>query len=96
MGKDDIDHKGDNKGGQPVDDGKKEAVVVAPTSRVMDTSIGLVNRRNHGITVVLKKDSFVLSPSARTGKDYKQDDIVSVNGLSLQKAVSSGLCALIR
>ena len=95
MGKDDMDNKGDNKGGQPVDN-KKETVEVAPTSRVMDTTIGLVNRRNHSITVVLKKDSFVLSPSARTGKDYKQDDIVSVNGLSLQRAVSSGLCAILR
>lgn len=66
------------------------------TTRTMDTFVGIINRKNYNITIVLKKDSFVLSASAKTGKDYKQSDIVSVNGLSLQKAISSGLCAILR
>lgn len=70
--------------------------VVAQETRTMNTNIGLVNRRNHVITVVLKRDSFVLSPSARTGKDYKQTDIITVNGMTLQGAVSAGLCSIIR
>ena len=76
--------------------GSPSAAVVTPATRTMDTSIGIVNRRNHSITVVLKTDSFVLSPSARTGKDYKQSDIVTVNGMTLQGAVSAGLCSILR
>ena len=80
-----------NQGAKP-----ESTVSAAPATRTMDTNIGLVNRRNHAITVVLKNDSFVLSPSARTGKDYKQSDIVTVNGMTLQGAVSAGWCSIIR
>lgn len=80
------------------DSGNKNTAkaVVAQETRTMNTNIGLVNRRNHAITVVLKRDSFVLSPSARTGKDYTQTDIITVNGMTLQGAVSAGLCSIIR
>ena len=79
------DSSNKNQGAKP-----ESTVSAAPATRTMDTNIGLVNRRNHVITVVLKNDSVVLSPSARTGKDYKQSDIVTVNGMTLQGAVSAG------
>lgn len=66
-------------------------------TRTSGTSlIGLANRRNSSIIVNLKKDSFVLSAGARTGKDYKQSDIVSVNNMTLQQAVMKGICAILR
>lgn len=58
--------------------------------------IGIANRRNSSIIVNLKKDSFVLSAGARTGKDYKQTDIVSINNMTLQQAVMKGICAILR
>lgn len=64
--------------------------------REMDTRIGLVNRKNFALTVMMKKDSFVLSAAGRTGKDYKEKDILSVNGKPLQQAVAMGMCSIMR
>lgn len=65
-------------------------------TRTMCTKIGIINRKNYSIAIVLKSDSLMLSAGGRTGKDYKQSEIVSVAGLSLNKAVSAGICSIIR
>lgn len=65
-------------------------------TRVMNTKIGLVNRKNYAITIILKDDSLVLTVGGKTGKDYRQEDIVSVAGRTLSKAVSLGICSIIR
>lgn len=58
--------------------------------------IGIANRRNSSITVTMKKDSFILSAGAKTGKDYYQSDILAINNMSLQQAVVKGICTIIR
>lgn len=58
--------------------------------------VGIANRKNFSITVTTKKDSFVISAGAKTGLDYNQSDILTVNNLSLQQAIMKGLCTILR
>lgn len=89
---------------------EKEEMVVAPTPKAVpeegsgnppvrvgdEPKIGLINRKNHSITVSFKKDSTVLSAGGRTGLDYFQKDIKAVNGMTLKQAVAKGVCAILR
>lgn len=58
--------------------------------------IGIANRKNSSIIINLKKDSLVLSAGAKTGKDYYQSDIMSIDNMTLQQAVLKGICTILR
>lgn len=83
----------DQKAEQPI---KAAPKVQEPKTRCMHTLIGLANRTQHNVVVELTKDSVMLAPSKRTNKEFDQCKIRSVNGLSLQTAVSKGIVSIIR
>lgn len=80
----------------PEDEDPNAEPVSQPIRTNTPAKIGLVNRTNKAIAVYLRRDSFMLGPSARTGLDYTRNEIKSVNHLTLNQAVAKGLVAILR
>lgn len=58
--------------------------------------IGLYNKTTYNIHVVFKDCDIVIPPKAKTTKIYLQSDIISVQSQPLQKAIASGIVAVLR
>lgn len=80
----------------PEDEDPNAEPISQPIRTNTPAKIGLVNRTNKAIAVYLRRDSFMLGPSARTGLDYTRNEIKSVNHLTLNQAVAKGLVAILR
>lgn len=67
-----------------------------PNRTIIPPKIGLYNRTNYNLHVIFKNEDVLFPPRKRTEKIYKEADIVSVQGKSLQTAIATGLISLVR
>lgn len=76
-----------------------KGIVKKPVTRPVRYSIA--SRVNFNLKVTLRKgsagtDEFILAPRARTKKEFRDGDILSVEGQSLQQAVAMGYVIIVR
>ena len=66
-------------------------VLTSTTKKIAEPQVikvGLANRKDYPITIVLSNNkTLMLNPNGRTNKEFKKEDIISVNGKSLMNAL---------
>lgn len=68
--------------------------VKKPVTKPALFSLG--SRVNFNLLVATKSDSFILAPRGRTAKQFKDGDILTVEGHSLQQAIAMGYVTIVR
>lgn len=75
---------------------EKVKAEVKPPKNYVIPKIGLRNRVQYPIHVVMKDCDTLLQPGQVTNKIYLESDIVTVEKLALRNAVSKGLITIVR